>query len=447
MEKKYGTVALKWFTSIAEILNDITTNRVPLLLQGGFAIQNVSKNYILWGKWAKAALDISYHGIYIEYLSRCKPIYDRSLGNAKIVFAHSIPSPAGVDTTFFDQLTQNSMPYGLPIQSQRHKIKDKKIEYNQLCNNNNNVCKCNAQNKLDFTLLQRYINNAMVNSPNLDDEVMLLKYVGTATGAPDMYILSNNKLKATKNPEYSQIDEIFGCDQKKEWFLVHGHLPFGIPYSSEVTYNMKVFKRICVDVSNDGKYSGISNGSDTDDNIARKNWAYVTFSNNTDDSLSITAVGRNQGNMYYISDMRKLQFEEGKNYEATGFNPYMGLEKDTLNVQNCEMLITEFVKYSQHDEVTREETEIVAELSEKIKKCISRPIISISKKEENLISKYHHKYHHKFYPNTSEESNGENKPVISENRRAIVKPPMFIPIPQQEKSSGGKRKQTRKNKK
>jgi len=260
-----------------------------------------------------------------------------------------------------------------------------------------------------------------------------------------MYNLStdNKKVTATNDPEYSRIDQIFGCDLDKEWFLVHGHLPFGIPYSSEVTYDNKVFKRICVDVSNDGDYSGISNGSDK---RALKNWAYVTFTENTDKELSITAVGRNQGNMYYISDMRNLQFKAGTNYEAVGFNPYMGLKKDTLNVmglvknegqseKNCEKLFTKYAEYDAADTITN--TDLI-----RLKKCIP-PIIRIPPSDEHLISKYHHK----FDPTSSEESIHNND--SPRYPHAIVQPPMIRPIPPvsaEAPQSGGKRKKPRSKK-
>jgi hypothetical protein len=326
-----------WFATLAENLKIKDASRVTKLLQLSYGIYANSTNYTLWGVWANAALDTNenYNGLCVKYLENCKPYHELEIGDYKLFCCHSAPNPKGVQLNWFD--TDNISSTSFPIQ---------RIDLNvnnapkYMCNSRG--CACKGKTIRDQDIIgkyEAYITRATEKAPRDNEEI--LKLISLATGVRQDTELTLKDSTKKAEPEYEAMNCFFSTDgiltqeNLDKCFIVHGHQPFGIPYTTPVTINESFkFKRVCVDVSIDGNYSG-----NFPDN---KNWAYVTFSSK---SKKFKTVGMCKGIHYTVDDLTKLTFSDKEqtindippNFktkvlsETLTIYPYEGIEADKIN--------------------------------------------------------------------------------------------------------------------
>jgi hypothetical protein len=359
--------------NVYKFLEYKSANRVSNLLKT-YGIQNVDKNYVNWVEWAKAALsDFNNLGLYVKYLENCKFFHKIQLGDVKIICSHSIASKEGILSNLGNTDTIKAGDW--PIQTTRTNIYNGTDINEYSCKSTG--CNCPENNNKDVFLLSTYMTNIDKAPSNENDSI--LRIVTQAVGIPPETVLTNPNGVSETTPEPERYDMICflkddeGKINTDKTFIVHGHQPFGIPYSQDVKIidgdrnNTHIIKRICVDVSRDGDYSG--DQYDPRNNQVfdtRKNWAYVTFSyNGSTKSLDITAIGEQQGTKYTIPDMRKLKFKskidvdvnnnESYNYgDPKNYAPYMGLEKDSINKNPLSAdTTTDIIIQITDDEVTK----------------------------------------------------------------------------------------------
>jgi hypothetical protein len=250
-----------------------------------------------WKKWALEALKLTNNGLFFKYLRACKPFHLFKHGQDTFFCSHAIPSPFGIDSKWFTaNLIKTS---GIPIQRFIKAGPDGK-DYT--------INKYIQPGKYNKTKLQTDVDSMMKNYNNLFSSESLERLLAAAPGHGDD--VNVGKQNATRNNKEYIPFTAFGAS-----IIVHGHQPFGMPYSQKVRLGdgTSEITRICVDVSRDNsKYIGDEFYTDpVTKKVERaegKNWAYVIAHADG----RITAIGSRMGKGYSISDMR--------NFEVTSAN-------------------------------------------------------------------------------------------------------------------------------
>ena len=334
-DSEYPPPNKNFLKNVYTFLEYKSANRVSNLL-GTYGIQNVDKNYVNWVNWAKAALsDFKNLGLYVEYLQNCKFFHKIQLKGVKIICSHSIASKDGILLNLgkTDTITAGDWP----IQGTLTNIFDGTGTNTYRCKNAG--CDCGRRNIEDLLLLQNYMNN-IDKAPSYEND-SILKIVTQAVGIPPGTVLKNPNGDSENNTSRDLYNMVcFLKDEGKinadKTFIVHGHQPFGIPYSQDVkiidgdgdsSNKTHIIKRICVDVSRDGGYSGEQYDPISPDKLTTlKNWAYVTFSFKNSTNLKIEAIGQQHVTKYTIPNMRKLIFKSIDDIKSLNRNlvdPYL----------------------------------------------------------------------------------------------------------------------------
>jgi hypothetical protein len=349
-----------WFVELAKHLNTQDASRVTNLLSSkAYGIPANNENYKQWDVWAQAALDTpTYNGLYVRYLENCKPYHELEIGNYKLFCCHSAPNPKGVQSNWFytDKISSTFFPI------QRGDLFVNKNPTFDMCDTPEG-CACKGKTFRDQNIIEKYeayIKEATEKSPSDNEEI--LKLITLATGVRQDTELTQpvelQKPASTQDaPDYEAMQCFFSKDgiltqeNLDKCFIVHGHQPFGIPYTSSVPINEGLnFKRVCVDVSRDedGFTGDFLKKEDTlePEFIGDKNWVYVTFTK--EDSI-FKARGMCRGKEYEVNDLSKIKITE-KNYTEKYANPtlkvypYVGLDNDGINSDSINKDPTKFTK-------------------------------------------------------------------------------------------------------
>lgn len=295
-------------------LNIESLLRVPMLLNDNYGININNRKLDQWISWSKEALIPDNNYLYVGYLKACQPFYVINKFKHTLFFSHSIPSKNGIDIGWGDENKTVISTSSLPIQ-QVFKPDEKRIVNLEKCNRSiiptlrktvQHNCNCIYKNKLTLQILKEY--DRIFN----DFEGGIMKLASQATGIEDdVDVYYPHKLKRSNTTEEKPEFKSIQCFLKKytnpqNIIFVHGHKPFAIPYSSPIIAEDGKETgaiRISVDVSRDHTYTG-----DQRDN--KKNWAYVTFEEDKNNELSISAIGNRHDENYTIADVRRVNISD-----------------------------------------------------------------------------------------------------------------------------------------